>query len=105
MGIDLKRPHHKTQRPHSEILLFALSEQLDIIEITRANVKEGDIHERPFETYQKMYDFYDRCIGCEKIEWMREGPDSMIEIARQYWLMKAAKKYPEICNDFSSRRG
>jgi len=61
------------------------------------NIKEEHVHERPFETYQKIYDFYDRCIGCKKIEWIREGPDSMIEIARKCWLMKSVKKYPEIC--------
>jgi hypothetical protein len=61
------------------------------------NIKEEDVHERPFETYQKMFDFYDRCIGCKKIEWIREGSDSMVEIARKCWLMKAVRKYPEIC--------
>lgn len=61
------------------------------------NIKEEAVRERPFETYQKMFDFYDRCIGCKKIEWVREGPDSIIEIARECWLMKAVKKYPEIC--------
>ena len=50
-----------------------------------------------FETYQKIWDFYDRCIGCKKVEWIREGPDSMIEIARKCWLMKSVKIYPEIC--------
>jgi hypothetical protein len=60
-------------------------------------ITEIDLRERPFETYQQVFDFKDRVLGCKKIEWIREGPDSLVEIARSCWMMEAVKQYPEIC--------
>lgn len=60
-------------------------------------ITEADLRERPFETYQQVFDFEDRVLGCKKLEWIREGPDSLIEIAKNCWMMEAVKQYPEIC--------
>jgi len=61
-------------------------------------ITEADLRERPFETYQQVFDFEDRVLGCKEIEWIKEGPDSLVEIARSCWMMEAVKQYPEICS-------
>jgi hypothetical protein len=60
-------------------------------------ITEADLRERPLETYQLVFDLADRVLGCKKLEWIREGPDSLVEIATSCWMMEAVKEYPEIC--------
>jgi hypothetical protein len=60
-------------------------------------ITDADLGERPMETYQLVFDFADRVLGCKKLDWIREGPDSLVEIASSCWMMEAVKEYPEIC--------
>ncbi|MDM7999223.1 MAG: hypothetical protein QUS33_04295 [Dehalococcoidia bacterium] len=83
-----------------EVVAFAAEHARDSIPATMQmlGITEADLRQKPFETYQQVFDFEDRVLGCKKIEWIRESPDSLVEIARTCWMMGAVKQYPEICS-------
>ncbi len=55
-------------------------------------ITEADLRERPRETFQLVFDLAERVMGCKQVEWISEGPDSFVEVARNCWMVEAVSR-------------